>query len=206
MDTERPTQADLITLSLDQLKCLSSPIRSQIFWCFDPNEPRSVMDVAKEIGKSAQTTHYHLHHLVDAALLIPAGERKRRSRIETLYIWAAKDVRQQTSGASKEYRAEARRSMAAVSRTMVREAELLHRVMELDPEYFRLAGFRHHSVRVTEEQAALIRERLYAIIEEVQGMEPVPDGIREHVLVFCCPTQGSSQQRLNQLKGKKAKT
>lgn len=46
----------------------------------------SVSDIAKEIGKSAQTVRYHVNALIELDLILVVDERKRRSRTENLYV------------------------------------------------------------------------------------------------------------------------
>ncbi len=45
----------------------------------------SAAEIARRMGLPAQKVNYHVRTLVDAGLLVPAGERRRRNLVEKLY-------------------------------------------------------------------------------------------------------------------------
>lgn len=200
-----PDQIDLMVLDQRQMECLASPIRNEVFWSFTPDVGRSVSDVAEEIGKSAQTIHYHLSELLAANLLISVDERKKHARVEHLYVWAAADVIQQGPTAPREYRDQSVKSFTAVTRSMVREVEDLQNAVDVDPEIFQTAGFRHRTVELTWQQAVELKQRIQDFIDTLSAQEPSEETIRLHVVAFAAPTRGASRRFVERKseKGKK---
>lgn len=188
-----PSQAEVIVLDQRQMECLASPIRNEVFWAFAPEVSRSVADVAEEIGKSAQTVHYHLNALVSAGLLTVVGEQKKYARTEFLYAWAGADMIQQGPTAPREYRNQSIKSFAAVTRSMVREVEDLHDAVDLNPDVFQVAAFRHRTVDMTWEQAVRLKEHIQTFIDELPTHDADDQTIRLHVVAFASPTRGTSR-------------
>lgn len=190
-----PGQQEQITFSLEQLECLSSPFRVEVFWTFRPDEPRSAADVAAEIGKSAQAVHYHVAELVRVGLIVPAGTRQRRARTETLYVRAGRRAFSRTGDVPLEYRKELITSFAATTRMLVREVESFHEAAQTDPEIHELSTFRHRFLRMSPEGAERFRDKLRALIEEC-GEYGDPEGSeRMHAVVFLYPTVATSRAR-----------
>ncbi|RYG27760.1 ArsR family transcriptional regulator, partial [bacterium] len=80
-----PGQVERVDFTFEQVECLTSPVRSAVFWAFTSHTPQSVADVAKGLGKSAQTVHYHVNGLLEVGLLVAVDTRQRGARTETLY-------------------------------------------------------------------------------------------------------------------------
>ncbi len=76
----------MLELKLDQVRVLSSSACSEVFSAFSPVEPLSAREVGKEVGRSAAAVHEHVDKLLDVGLIVAVDTRKRRSRIETLYV------------------------------------------------------------------------------------------------------------------------
>src|SRR5687768_326150 len=111
-------QAETLIFTLEQAELLASAQKAEVFWSFSPNEPRSIHQVAEAVGKSASATTYHVHELENAGMLIAVGERKKRSRMEKLYLHAARSFFGAGPTASKEYREKAVEAFAAMARLM----------------------------------------------------------------------------------------
>lgn len=86
MNRPYPEQTDLLELNLDQIRVLSSSACSEVFSAFSPLEPLSAREIGKEVGRSAAAVHEHVDKLLDVGLIVPVETRKRRSRVETLYV------------------------------------------------------------------------------------------------------------------------
>jgi predicted ArsR family transcriptional regulator len=201
-----PGQSKRAVFTLDQVKALTSAIRSEVFWAFNPNEPLSAAEVASALAKSAQTVHYHVHELVGAGLLIGVETRKKRARTETLYVHSSLDFVGQGPKAPKEYREHIRDGFAAITRAMVREEEALHRVFDADDASIaQFSAYRRASVRLSPERAAYFKQRLYEVLTEMEAQAEDPQGIRVNAAVFMKPTQAESRQWLERLKGRKPK-
>ncbi len=86
MNRPYPEQTELLELNLDQIRVLSSSACSEVFSAFSPIEPLSAREVGKEVGRSAAAVHEHIDKLLAVDLIVPVETRKRRSRVETLYV------------------------------------------------------------------------------------------------------------------------
>lgn len=86
MNRPFPEQIELVELSLEQIKVLSSSACSEVFSAFSPNEALSAREVGQEVGRSAAAVHEHVDKLLECDLIVAVGSRKRRSRTETLYV------------------------------------------------------------------------------------------------------------------------
>jgi predicted transcriptional regulator len=190
-----PAQADKANFDLEQVKSLSSAIRSQVFWAFDGPEPHSVADIATALGKSAQTVHYHVNELARVGLLIPVEVRKRRARTEQLYVHAAARYFSQVVSASKEYRRYVQKGFEAIAREMVRANAAMHKVLDQDDSVLKFASFRRTTVRLSAEQAEELKEKLIEILRQASSMED-PEGRRVSVSVHVTPTLAESRSWL----------
>jgi len=192
-----PGQVEASIFTLDHIKALASPMRSEVFWAFTSNKPVSVADVAKTLGKSAQTVHYHVSELVNIGLLIAVDERKKRSRTEKLYVRASRTVMSEDKDtASAEYLDYALKGFAAIMRTLVRETEGLDQVAKHDPDFMSHAIFRLATVRLKKEAANEMRAKLQAVIDEAVRLETAEEGVLSHVVVCLRPTVGESRKRI----------
>jgi hypothetical protein len=72
-------------LTYDQLECLASPVRNEVFSTFLVLGPSSTADAAKEMDCSPERLHYHVRHLVKVGLLVKAGSRQSGKREEAIY-------------------------------------------------------------------------------------------------------------------------
>ena len=62
---------------------LLHPLRQTILR--EAGEPASAAEIARRMGLPAQKVNYHVRALVDAGLLVPAGERLKRNLVEKRY-------------------------------------------------------------------------------------------------------------------------
>lgn len=172
-----PGQADKLVFSLEQIRTLTSSVRSEVFYSFSHHEPMSVADVARDLGKSAQTVHYHVNELVQAGLLIAVAERHRRSRIEKLYVQAALEVfSMNPAEASDEYRSLIIKGFNAITRAMARENAEGQKLIALDPQFNTLNAYRHSLVRVADfNKAKALKDKLYSVLQEI-SMNDDPNG------------------------------
>ncbi len=157
-------------------------------------DPMSVAEVADNLGKSPQTVHYHVKELIKLDLLIPVEERKRHARTEKLYVRTGWEALDQGAQASPEYNRLRSRSFALTAKTMVRETELMYRVMEADPDIYDFSTFRRISVRMTREQALELRTKMRELLTEAVRNQPATGGVRMHLLTYARPTEGQSRE------------
>lgn len=185
------------------MRSLASPIRSEVFWSFRAHEPFSVAEVAKLLGKSAQTVHYHVNELVRVNLLIAVDERKQYARTEKLYVHRGITNLSTSSHRDREYRDEVVRGFAALARSMAKEYELAHDAMEFEPNVTSWLLYRRAILRVDESKLAAIRKRLRDVMEDAQLYDVGPEGTMIHVSVYVAPTIGTSREWIKK-KGRRA--
>lgn len=191
----------LVEFDLEQVRSLASPIRSEVFWSFRAHEPFSVAEVAKLLGKSAQTVHYHVNELVRVNLLIAVSERKQYARTEKLYVPRGVTNLSRPASNTKEYRDEVVRGFAALARTMAKEHELANAAMDFDPDVSSWLMYRRALLRVDATKMAALKKRLLEVIEDASLYDVGPEGTMIHFSVYAAPTIGTSREWLKQ-KGK----
>lgn len=76
---------------LRQIKALVSPVRQELIDTAQALGPCSVRDLAREMGRPADSLYYHVKALVRAKLLEPAGERGSGRARQTLYATPSAD-------------------------------------------------------------------------------------------------------------------
>lgn len=196
-----PNQIDRIILNMEQAEVLTSFIRSEVFWAFSMTTPFSVAEVAKGLGKSAQTVHYHVKELIRVGLLIPAGTRQHRSRTETLYIHAAYLTIDAGKKGTPEYNALRAKSFKFTAKRLVQETEALYAAMALDPSYNDLSLFKRLNVSMSPERFLELRAQLAALIRELLKEEPEEGGVRIHVMFYMRPTLAQSRSWIEERGG-----
>src|SRR5262245_65615043 len=67
----------------ERVAALAHPMRVAILEQL--REPNSAAAVARAISEPRQKTNYHVKALLDAGLIVPAGERRRGNFVEQLY-------------------------------------------------------------------------------------------------------------------------
>lgn len=191
-----PGQVEASTFNLEQIKALASSIRSEVYWAFTGTKPASVSDVAKTLGKSAQTVHYHVAELVNIGMLIAVDERKKRSRTEKLYVRSALSVMSEPKEtASEEYLDFALKGFAAIMRALVRETEGIDKVARHDPDFLNHALFRFATVRLKKSAAIRLRDQMLALLEEAGELDTPEEGVLSHFVLCLRPTVGESRKR-----------
>ena len=188
-------QVEKLIFTLDHVKALASPVRALVFWCFSATEPKSVSDIAAEIGKSSQTVRYHVNALTELDLIISVDERKRRSRTELLYV--RKAILSLDSGAegTPEYNRYRARGLALECRKMTREAENYYKILERERSVISYSLIRKAHVRLSREQAAKLRVdivNLYA--EAAKNQTPAEEGgMQVNLVMYMFPTTFQSR-------------
>lgn len=202
-----PGQEDELYFSLEQVKTLASAIRSEVFFSFTAFDPTSVADVARGLGKSAQTVHYHVNELLQAGLLIAVGERTKRSRTEKLYVHqAVLNYTRHPAEVNAEYRAEMTKSFNAITRSMARERAYAVQAVVNDPSLAVFVAYRQRLVRVSSHEKALaLRQHMHRCLEELEALHE-PDGeFLVHCALYQAPTMSTSRAaRMKKGKAKKS--
>ncbi len=195
-----PGQQEQLTYNYEQLLALTSVARTSVLWGFNENKPLSVAEVARLIGKSPQSVHAHVNKLVEVGLLIAVETRKKRSRTEKAYVYAARELFTPNPPYTAESRLALSARFAALMRQSVREMTLAHSVMELDPSFQAYTFSRFYNVMVTEEEARAIRRFLQETLVAASRMSK-GDGARVTLACLMLPAVGESTARYRELTG-----
>lgn len=195
-----PGQLEQLTYNHEQLLALTSVARTTVLWGFNENKPLSVAEVAQLIGKSAQSVHAHTNKLVEVGLLIAVETRKKRSRSEKAYVYAARELYTPNPPYTSESRELLSARFAALMRNLVREMSLAQTVMEQDPTFQAYTFSRFYNVMVTEEEAWALR-RFFQ--ETLLGASRMTKGEGARVTLACMmlPAAGESATRFRELTG-----
>jgi DNA-binding transcriptional ArsR family regulator len=116
-----PSDAFVVATAV-QRAALGSPIRLEALELFATHGPVSVAEVARFMGRSPESLHYHVRQMAKAGVLVPAGSRKSGKRDETLYKTVAEKIAMPCNPASRPSRAAALATIGSLLRLTEREA------------------------------------------------------------------------------------
>lgn len=169
-------QSGEITISdLDTLKLVFDPLRMKILEAFS-GEPRTVKDIAEELGSTPQRLYYHVNMLEERGLLRVVSTRMVTSMIEKTYKTAAYRINIDDSLLTFGEQSEAIQILLARGFEDTKQAvidgaragviDLSKRAPHLDALLMRRG-----SVRLTEAQAAEFYARFLALEDEFVALE-----------------------------------
>ncbi len=191
----RPGQVETAQLTLEQVACLASPARGEVFFHFSGLVPRSIAEIAEMVGRSASATTYHVAELVQVGLLVPAGERKKRSRTETLYVMSSrKGYLTEGASASPEYRKHVLAHRAAILRLVQREREAVEEAFAVDPSLEAFSNFRRYMVKLSPERADAVKKIVIEQLRSVAYGDPDLDGIMTTFTFTMSPSLAESRK------------
>lgn len=199
-----PGQVQKAYFTLDQVKALSSLVRSEVFYAFSATEPLSSGDVATATHRTAPTVRYHVNELIRVGLLIPVETRKKRSRTEEAYVQAMVDGYTPRPPFEKEYLEEMHRGFGAILRGIERERASALAVANEDAEFYNLTNFRHTFLKLTPERAAELRKKLNAVVLDFLEDQD-PNAIALHAVTYMSPLPSESRKRYREVTGKDLK-
>lgn len=195
MDQELfPGQVPHATMTLEQVECLASASRAEVYWNCSPMVPRSIAEIAKNVQRSASATTYHVNELVRVGLLVAVAEQKKHARVEKLYVIAARRGFL-TAGftASPEYREKVFEGYAALLRLMLRERDSLSKAVDKRPELASVSTWRRYSVTTDYETAKKFQAETIERFREFARSPTNPDGVRIAYSFFMTPTLGETK-------------
>lgn len=187
-------------MNLDQVRVLSSAIRSEVFFSIGVDDPLSANEVAKMLGRSAAAVRYHVKTLFDAGLLIVAETRKRYARTESAYVHKYIDIFTLPPPQAPEYLRAMHEHFAAILRSMERAHKVALAVVNEDPDYAKKMAFRTYYLRLLPEPMAKLREDLNTLVSKYDPFAS-PDGVRVQVVTFMSPVVAEGNQHLRELTG-----
>lgn len=148
-------------LSLDQVRCLGSAVRNEIYQRFRALQPASVADVAESLGKSVELVHYHARELLKNELIAEVEKRPSGRRPESVYRATHRVVELPKSG---EGAGAAVRDMVVGSlKLTARQYEKASIAAEEDPEVARSM----HVIRAIVRLSDADMSKFLGMIEEV---------------------------------------
>lgn len=185
-----PGQVVRLFFDLPQAKSIASPTRSLIFWSLDWSKPKSAADIGEEIGKAPATVRYHMAELAEQGLILAVDSRKRRSRIETLYVRKAKQNFYQTNPEGDLYHRYTLRGLKLDSQKMIREFAYSFGWSEHEPTTKALAYHRKHHMMLTFEQAEILKRRISDLIADTLANQTPRDqgGVEVNMTASLGPT------------------
>ncbi|MBL8066310.1 MAG: helix-turn-helix transcriptional regulator [Chthonomonadaceae bacterium] len=185
-------QEPILYFDYEQVSIVASATRSEVFWAFNAVDPLSVREVAEGLKKSPQTVRHHVNELIDAGLLIAASTRQRRARTEELYVHAGMEFRTAPPPITREYREMINKGFDSILRQMARERSAAIRLEGTDSDLNRYLAYRRHTIRVSPEQAAKVKQKLLELSEELRQCDE-GDGVRVHYAVYMSLPLGESR-------------
>lgn len=188
-------------LTEEQMACLASPARAEVYWNCSTRVPRSIAEIAQSIGHSAAGVTYHVNELVRVGLLLAVDERKRRSRVEKLYVLAArKGFVAEPVGTSPQYDRLLLDGFNALLKLMSREREMYQAVQLADPSFPAVSAWRRQSIQLEPERIQAFNAKIIQLMRDFAAEKADEAGIRITYSYFCHPTLGESRKRLKQTK------
>src|SRR4051812_9029350 len=76
-------------LNKEQVKCLSSEARNEVLSAIRLLGQATVKEIAAKIGRSIETTHYHVREMARLGLLVVVGQRPTGKRLKSVYAAAS---------------------------------------------------------------------------------------------------------------------
>ncbi len=204
MSHEFPDQIELLRLNDDHLQVLASAPCTEVFSAFLPSEPLSIREVAQELGKSPAAGGENVKSLVDAGLMIKAGTRKRRSRIETLYIHKGQTTRLFFDEASPAGLQAYHKRFRGQMRQAERQHELAQKAAQTDSGLFQFIGYTWSSVYLDLESVKKVKRMIADLHREIEALDENDpetresgDYVRLNISSLVLPIQSESKKRLD---------
>ncbi|MBX3119055.1 MAG: helix-turn-helix transcriptional regulator [Fimbriimonadaceae bacterium] len=178
---------------MDQVKVLASAVRNRVYWSFTAEEPISASDVSRDLGKSAQTIHYHVNELLRVGLIIPVSTRKRHARLEKLFVRTGVQVRDMGEDGTPEYNFYRQKAFAAMMRTITRESAMMYELMEHEKSVHDFSAYLRVVKRLSRSQADSFRKRMADLLIEISQSKASPEEPQVHVVMCMRPSTAQSR-------------
>jgi DNA-binding transcriptional ArsR family regulator len=173
MEKIPPVEEELQIENPAVLAALYDPLRFRLFRLLQT--PRTVAELADEIGEPANRLYYHVRRLLECGLIRQEGARANGRHTERIYAWAAPRV---SFAGDLDVRYEGR-----LLRGIADELEAgLQSASEDDPGLLS-----YHVVSLTPERARELERRLQGLIAEYEQLAQEPGAERYGVLGVLAP-------------------
>jgi DNA-binding transcriptional ArsR family regulator len=153
-----------LTLNAEQLACLASPARNEVFMQLRTLGQGSIGDIARAIGRKPEAVHYHVKALVAAGLASQAYRRHSTKKPEAVFAPIGKEVRLPKGPQEPEVAALMRKAVAAGFRQTARGYLAASKAAESDSETRRWMHVIRLNARLSPEDAQEFISRIEAAV------------------------------------------
>jgi predicted transcriptional regulator len=161
-------------MRIEQIVALSSVACSEVFSTFSAAEALSIREVAGFLDRSPASVGEQVVKLVNCGLLMTAGERKRRSRTEVLYVYCARTTnliwKKQTPEALDAYLGRFKGQMRLAEREL---AEAQRTIIE-QPEYRHFLVYQWNRLYLTPKSAEKVQQAVASLNELIHSLSEEP--------------------------------
>lgn len=167
----------MVDLNSQQLTCLASPTRNQVFMSLRKLGRASARELAEDLGRDPELLHYHLKSLLKAGLIRESGRRPTARKPEAVYESTATRYRLPDLDKQPELASITRKAVAAGMRESLRKYLSAAERAEGEPE---LRSFMHiirAGVRLSPEDAQEFMRLIESASEFAKDHER-KDGVR----------------------------
>ena len=161
---EKPPKLHLIRHPAEA-EAAFSPIRNQIRLAMEMLGDCTVNEIARHLGRSAESLYYHLRILQQAGLVQATGQQSSGTRSETVYRLRAKRVRVDATVRTRGFKA----SLGKIAGTLLRFAERCYqRAIQDDATVIKGD---HREVRLIQVSARLSHSRVIELNRKLLELE-----------------------------------
>ncbi len=185
---------DVLLLSAEQLKAITSPVRAEILSAMFALGDTSVNDLAHHMGRDANGLYYHIRLLMKAGLIVDLNKSVGPMREEMVIGLVAKRYQARTAAHSPEYLEFAQKSADTLMRQSMRENRRWMQAVKKDPILFKLADLQRRNFDLTPEKVAELKRRLTAVLEWAESESSPGQGRRLSVLYTVTPLLDKSEE------------
>jgi DNA-binding transcriptional ArsR family regulator len=167
----------MIDLNSQQLTCLASPTRNQVFMSLRKLGKASARELAEDLDRDPELLHYHLKALLKAGLIRESGRRPTARKPEGLYEATASQYRLPDLVEQPELASITRKAVAAGMRETVRKYLAAAERAESEPELRRSMHIIRANLRLSPDDAQEFMRLIEAASDFAKEHER-KDGVR----------------------------
>lgn len=153
------------TLTAEELACLASPARNEVFMQLRTLGQASIGDVARVMGRKPETVHYHVKALLAAGLVREAFRRPGIKKPEAVYESVGAKYRLPSPAKDAQIAGLIRKSVAAGLRQTTRGFLAAAKAAETSPETQKLLDVVRLNARLSPEDARELMRRIGEVVK-----------------------------------------
>lgn len=199
--SQYPEQAPVLHMSADQVRTLASAACSEVFSTLSAFEPQSVREVAAAIERSPASVGEQVAKLVEVGLVFKCGERKRRSRLEALYLHRGLVTRFRLEGQPPEVLEAFRRRFSSQLRLAERHHAAFHEALPTDPSLTDYFAYKAYSLKLDRAGALKVQMAIHEVLDLAKALSAaLPEGtqdeevLRMQFVSWLMPTLAASRE------------